>query len=359
MASRTMGGMRRARVMATSAVLLAAVLVVAGCARSGTATDDNDTQPDVESSSSMPAGEGTTQYPFTIETWAGNSVLEERPERIAVLGFSPSFDALEVLGVTPVYIDSEEVYWWNDDEWQANVELMDPNGFPLNLEGVASTNPDLIVAINSVEAYEEDLDALLAIAPVLETKELAPAPDRLDWRVVQRLVGEALDLSAASEDVIAKAESAVAASAAEHPEFEGKTAAVAYDYTGYGMEFYNPTGSNAEGLLADLGFAPNPRGAAFTDTSMVSDENIAQLDADVLLVYYDDEAQQKARESMPVFQSIPAVREGRYIPVTYRGPDTPGLGSEWVLRQGASATTLPLLVDYIGDTLADGLSPSA
>ncbi|OZE95185.1 hypothetical protein CH300_28080 [Rhodococcus sp. 15-1154-1] len=354
-----MGGSRRERVTAAAVGLLTAALVLAGCGSSDAPATESEASPAGTASSLVPEGEGTTQYPFTIETWAGSSVLEERPERIAVIGFSPSWDALEAIGVTPVYIDTEDVYPFNDDAWAENIELKDPNGYPLNLEAIASTDPDLIVAVNSVDAYKEDLDALLDIAPVLETKELAEAPDRLDWRIVQRLVGEALDLSSAAEDAIERAEDSVAAAAAAHPEFEGKTAAVAFDYAGYDLEYYNPTGSNAEGILEDLGFAPNPLSQTFAADAVVSNENIGQLNGDVLLMFYTDEAQRQARESMDVFQRIPAVAEGRYIPVIFQGTEgEPGLGAEWVLRQGASAVSLPLLIDFIADTLAEGLQPN-
>ncbi|WP_287220865.1 hypothetical protein [Rhodococcus sp. (in: high G+C Gram-positive bacteria)] len=69
----------RALVAAGAALLVA----VTGCSSSqDTASDDAATASDTF----LPEAEGTTTYPLTLHTPYGETVLEERPERIAIVG---------------------------------------------------------------------------------------------------------------------------------------------------------------------------------------------------------------------------------------------------------------------------------
>ena len=342
------GHVRRRPVVAVT-VALAAALALSGCGSDAGAGDDSSAD---AASSLLPDAEGTTDYPLTLPTWAGESVIEERPERIAAIGFSTNLDVLEVLEVTPVYTQSEEAEWeWRDQDWLDSIETVDTatRRDPLNFEAIAASRPDLIVALNSV--YEAgDFERLTEIAPVLEYEE--QLGDQADWREGQQLVGEALDLASASEEAIDAADQAIADTAEAHPEFDGKTVTVATDYT-TGVEYYTVAGGTAETFMTDLGFAPHPRAEDFVDDPAVSDESLAALDADALVVSYFDEETRRARESSPLFQSIPAVADGRYAAVVDGEPE-PGSHATWVLRRGASALSLPWAANTVADVwLAD------
>lgn|GEM_PF-1227031 len=351
---------------ALPAVAAAALLALSGCAASSDAASGDAASPDAASpatSSLLPAAEGVTEYPFTVTSWAGESVVEERPERVAVIGFSTNLDFVEVLDVTPVYTITEESPWaWRDPQWLASIEYTDSatRRDPVNFEAIAATEPDLIVALNFV-ADESDYAKLAAIAPVLEYGQ--KQGDKADWRAGQQLVGDVLDLGAAASAAVAAADEAVAAVAAAHPEFAGRTITIATDYgPEWGFDYYTPTGGTAEGILVDLGFAPNPLARSFVDDPTISDENLALLDADVLVAIYSDEQIRDTREAQPLFAAVPPVAEGRYVSLAYReGSDlllTPD-GQEqenatWVLRRGASALSIPWAVEVIADEwLAD------
>ena len=276
-------------------------------------------------------------------------MLEQRPERIAVVGFSSNLDALQALDVVPVYVQGEEAEWpWRDLEWMSQIEFVDTatRRDPINYEAIAAADPDLIVAVNFV--YENDVFALLSeIAPVLERAEQIDG-DKIEWQATQRMVGEALDLSAASERVVQDAEAAIASTAAAHPELAGRTITVATDYSS-GLQYYSVQGGTAEGILTTLGFVPNPLAVNFVDDPAVSDERVDLLDADVLIVFYFDAATREARESSALFAALPPVAEGRYVGIDDADP---GSNATWVMRRGASAVSLPWTVDLLAERVS-------
>ncbi|BBG03305.1 MULTISPECIES: ABC transporter substrate-binding protein [Pseudonocardia] len=341
---------RRGRRNAVPALAIALLLALAGCA--GTGSDDTADGGTAAGGPALPAAEGTTRYPLTLTTWAGETTLQERPERIAVIGFSPNVDALEALGVTPVYTMAEETEWpWRSQEWFSEIEMRDTatRRDPINFEGIASTEPDLIIATNFVQD-DVAFERLSSIAPVLENPEQV-AGDQISWQETQRMVGRALDLPAAADTVIAEAEQAVTTAAREHPRYAGRTITIATDYTQSGIDYYTVAGGTAERIVTAMGFAPNPLAEQFAADPGVADEQVGQLDGDVLVMFYNDAPGREARESAPLFQALPAVAEGRYVGVTI---DEPGSELTWVLRRGASATSLPWAADELTRQL-DGL----
>jgi iron complex transport system substrate-binding protein len=349
------------------AAAAAVVLALSGCAAStDPAAEGNPGAPaSAGTSDLLPAPEGTTQYPLTLTSWAGDTVLPERPERVAVIGFSTNFDVVEVLDVTPVYAITEESPWaWRDAAWLESIEYTDTatRRDETNFEAIAATNPDVIVALNYVWD-EADFEKLAAIAPVIEYEE--QQGDKADWRLGQLLVGEALDLEGAAQTAIDDADTAIASIADAHPEFVGKTATIGTDYgPESGFDYYTPTGGTAEGVLQDLGFTPNPLAENFVADPAISDENLGLLDADVLIVVYQNEAVRATREAQPLFAALSPVADGRYTSLA--SDDEAGLtlvtadGDEvdnatWVLRRGASALSLPWAVDVIANQWLAGI----
>lgn len=358
-----------------AAPAVAALLALAGC---GSADGTEAAQPDdaeespggTPSESLLPEPEGSTEYPLTLTTWAGESVLEERPERIAVIGFSTNVDFVQALEVTPVYTLTEDAeYPWRDEEWFAQIEHVDSatRRDPLNFEALAAADPDLIIVLNFL-ADGSDYERLTEVAPVLDYASAEQLGDQADWRAGQRLVGEALDLAEAAETAIDEADEEIAAVAAAHPEFEGRTITIGSEYGAeYGFEYYTTTGGTAEGIMGDLGFAPNPLAENFVEDPVISDENLSLLDSEVLLVMYADQATREARETMPLFESLPPVAEGRYVSLTTSEDDPMRLvrpdGTEtdnatWVLRRGASTVSLPWAVDVIANEWLAGIDLS-
>ncbi|WP_018658427.1 ABC transporter substrate-binding protein [Actinomadura flavalba] len=327
------------------AVALTALLALTGCA----STDDG---PAAAKSSGpqgpVPAAEGTTTYPLKLTTWAGETTLPKRPERIAVIGMSPNADALQALQVTPVYaLTDEPRVGWRDAAWVKKIEKVDEatRKDPINFEGIAAVKPDLIVALGAIFEKPE-FKKLADIAPVLD----APKNEELPWQEVQRLVGKTLDLGAAADKAVTTAEQALADAAKAHPQFAGKTITIANDYgANGGLSYYTVAGSITEGVMTKLGFTPNPNAKKFVDEDVVPDENLSLLDADLLVVTYSSEAVRKAREAKPLFKALKPVTEGRYIALTLVENDPTKLttadgkqveNAVWMLRMGASPASL-------------------
>ncbi|MFI5492431.1 ABC transporter substrate-binding protein [Actinoplanes sp. NPDC051859] len=341
----------------TSVAALAAILTITGCASTG-ASDKPATSSSQAPAGALPAAEGTTAYPLKLTTWAGESTLTKRPERIAVIGLNPNADALQALNVTPVYtLTDDPAAPWRDQAWLKKIEKVDTatRRDPINFEGIAAAKPDLIVAVGALEG-KPDYTKLTAIAPVLDTKEEAA---EITWQDLQRLIGQTLDLTAASDKLVASAEQAIADVAKAHPEFAGKTIAIANDYgPQYGLSYYTIADTFTEAVMLKLGFVAHPNAKKFVDEDVISDENLGLLDADILVVTYVSDEVRKAREAKPLFKSIKAVSDGRYVPLTLAKDDSTKLvttagkqvdNATWVLRAGASTASLPWAVKAVAD----------
>lgn len=101
-----------------------------------------------------------------------------------------------------------------------------------------------------------------------------------------------------------------------------------------------------ERVVRSLGFAPNPLAARFVDDAGVSDEQVGLLDADVLVAFYPDAASRTARKATPLFRALRPVAGGRYIGLAVGDP---GIEMAWVMRRGASATSLPWAVRVLAE----------
>ncbi|MFT3799108.1 ABC transporter substrate-binding protein [Microbacterium sp.] len=320
---------RTSRSTAGLAVLLAAGLALAGCAA--------DAAPESTSAAgALPAAEGTTTYPLTLETAYGETVLDERPERIAVIGGLGDQESVLALGITPVVGSDEVAYPWVADTGFADIEtFVNPWADSFDFEALAAADPDLIVA-STYGNLEGDYEKLTAIAPVLA---VAPIADYAwDWRELIGAVGAATDLAARADEEIAATEQATTDAAAAHPEYAGHTVSVLINRgQEYGIEFVNVAGSPAEDLLTALGFAehPNVEELSSFEWGDVSPENIGLVDADALLIglHGGDGTAEEATawmESNPLYQKLTAVQDGK---VSYIEPSaqTGSLDLAWAL----------------------------
>src|SRR5688500_1001929 len=202
------------RVRAPLTVLAAIPLALAALSGCGSAAGEEQT------TSGSAAADGA--FPVTVEHAFGETTIEEKPERVVVLGWSAQ-DTVYALGLEPVGMPEypfggggDGVLPWNDEYFDPAVTtLLDTADGP-PLEAIAALQPDVILA--PYDGFDEAVyESLTGIAP---TVAYAGEPWTTPWRDQTRMIGTALGLADEAEQLIAETDDRVAEIAAEHPEFE-------------------------------------------------------------------------------------------------------------------------------------------
>jgi iron complex transport system substrate-binding protein len=312
------------------AAVCAALLVALPLAACG---DDDDTSGSVPAS----ADSRSSAFPVTVEHKYGTTTIESAPERVVTVGYTDQ-DVTLAFGVVPVGVgDFLGGYDWRNRPWaQEALGGAEPEvvaGQEINFEAVAAQRPDLILAINA-GLKKSDYDKLSRIAPTV-----AQSGDFIDfgmpWQEQTRLVGKALGQSEKAEQIIEDLEAKFAKAREEHPEFEGRTAILAYGGPdGYGAY---ATGDTRSRFLTDLGFdlpeeVDELAGESFY--AEFSSEQFRLMDQDLVVMY----GPQEHIERDKVFGRLDAVKEDRVVYVDLTDQFAGALGF-------ASALSLDYLLD--------------
>lgn len=303
--------MRTPRIRATRLMgaVIAGLVLITGCAASGDPVADETSG---TASRALPTAEGVTEYPLTLKTPFGDTTLDKRPERIAIVTANTlDTDALIALGGTPVFAPStvDRNPWLDGDDIKGIKKLWNADaGTEVSAESVAAATPDLIVALAAYETFDQArFDKLSTIAPVLYA-----AQGELTWQELTQKLGDTLDLTATAKKAVAGAEQKVAQTRAEHPEFKGKSAThvIVYEEK-YGPYYASSPGSDTALLLEQLGFVLPAAAAKFTKDGTISDELVGLIDADFLLL--STSANPEYFVDAPLVKAVPAVADGRAI----------------------------------------------
>ncbi len=283
-------------------------------------------------------------FPVTVEHRFGTTEIPSEPERVVTVGYTDQ-DITLALGVVPVGVgDFLGGYEWRTRPWAqdalggAKPEVV--SGQELNYEAIAAQRPDLIIAVNA-GLQKGDYEKLSQIAPTV-----GQTGDYIDfgmpWDEQTLLVGKALGREAQAEQVVADVKAKFEQVRADHPEFEGKTAVLAYGGPdGYGAYATQDTRSR---FLTDLGFKVPERIDELAGDSFFiqfSQEQFRLMDQDVVVMY----GAQKDILANPVFKRLDAVKEDRVIYVDLTDQFAGALGF-------ASAISLPFLLDESTDMFA-------
>ena len=272
---------------------LAALIATTGLLTLAACGSDSSGSSEDESGSSTVDG---SAYPVTIETSLGSVEIEEPPERVVTIGFNGQDFAL-ALGVEPVGVREFLGYDAPNRPWAPDSvrgqEIPTVGAEELNVEKVASLKPDLILGLNGY-LDKQTYDLLSDIAPtVAESESTAPG-----WKEQTLITGKALGVEDDAKQLVQQTEQAFADAAAEHPEFEGKSAAFALGGTyALGADDYRTN------WLSDLGFTLADKGGE------VSEEKLGVFDKDVLIAEgVEDDVMNSA-----VFQSLDVVEQNRMV----------------------------------------------
>lgn len=304
-------------------VVLVVALALAACGDGDDAATDAgaETSAAAEATSapeSTSVGTPAAAFPLTIEHKFGATTITAVPERVISVGYN-EHDFLLALGVVPVglrdwYGEQPNSVWpWATD--QLGDETPDVIGTTdgINYEAVAALDPDVIVGIWSGMTQEE-YDLLSAIAPTVAQSD-AYADYGTPWQEQTEILGLVTDRTAEAAAAVARIDARLAEVRAEHPEWEGLTATVAF-FFGEAPGAYNTSDPRSR-FLSDLGFTVpeeydvDDDGSGFFE---VSAENLGQIDTDLIVWVAGDESQYADLVSaLPTRQTLRATQEGREI----------------------------------------------
>jgi len=308
--------LRRAAAVATAT---AVVLSLAACSGSSGSSGGASTSPDAT---------GDAAFPVTVESALGSATIEKKPERVVALGWGAADIALE-LGTVPVGIEADT--WGGDADgyqpwFREAVEKQGADlpktiaGYPLDVDAIVALNPDLVLAPQS-GLDQATFDQLSELVPVVAYPG-EPWQTTIQDQVT--IAANALGVPDEAAPLLKKRQDAIDAAAAAHPELAGKTFAYVYAGTEPGsLSVYLPGDPRVE-LLTGLGMALAPSVANLTASpgtfaATLGLENADQLDdVQVLFTWFNDETEQAATESQPLFAQIPAFAKGAYVPMLDR-----------------------------------------
>ncbi len=258
----------------------------------------------------------TQEYPLTIEHKFGTTIIEAAPDRVASVDYNGA-DNLLAMGIQPVAIR----YWYGDSDnglwpWAEPLLSSDPQILrgDLNFEQVAASEPDVILAIWSGITASE-YEQLSKIAPVVAVPD-GVGDYALPWDELALIAGAAAGKLDEAKALVEDLRTDMAAMAARNPDWQGKTASVAYywnDAPGvYAGDDIRPL------VLSNLGLrTPDAVNAATSDGEFAltfSEEGLEIVDADVLIWVTDGSQEQRDKiESLALRPALAAFQEGREV----------------------------------------------
>lgn len=308
----------------------------------------------------VPAGTPAAQtqadssaFPVTIDHKYGSTTITAKPERIVTVGLT-DHDALLALGIVPVGTTEwfggypGSIWPWAQDEWAAlGGEVPEAvGGESINLEKIASLQPDLILALYS-GLKQEEYDLLTQIAPTV-----AQPADYVDygipWQELTLTAGKAVGQADAAQTLVDEVEARFAQVQADHPEFVGATAVATMAWQG--IYLYGPQDIRSR-LLTALGFVLPEGIAEITGSTFggnLSMERADLLDTDVII--WIDPQEAEGELGGPVYQALPVHTEGREVLLSSDDELAIGGATSFV-----SVLSLPYLLDNLVPMLVAAL----
>lgn len=283
-------------------------------------TNENEAEPSDSASS-----DSVSSYPIVIAHAFGETILEEKPERIVTIGWGNQ-DTPLALGVAPVGVSAanyglvteHNLHPWTDEAF-SSLLVEQPMVFDdvdgLDFEAISDASPDVILASYS-GITEEDYALLSEIAPVVAYPD---KPWQTYWRDQTILNATGMGMKEAGEAKVAEIDALIAEKTSKYPALSGTKAAFFWispdDFSSFYV--YLPADPRAA-YLNDLGLSFPDSVLAMAENSSdfsitVSRENADQL-ADVeMMVVYGDEALLEALQADELMSQIPAIKNGAVV----------------------------------------------
>ena len=293
-------------------------------------------------------------FPVTIPHVYGETVIESQPLRVVTIGWSTQ-DAVIALGIDPVAMPLNT--WGGDAEgflpWTRSALgdrplpiLLDTTEIPF--EVIAGVTPDVILAPYS-GITEEEYGLLSEIAPTVAYPEIAWGTS---WQDVQTISATALGFSAKGAQLVADTEALIASQTEQYPELAGKTFIYGNMSSGEAFNLYTTTDARSL-FLSAIGLEPSEYAKSLDAKAdpaspyfvTVSFEEAGDLEADIVVFWFETQEGYDAAQAMPLFNEIPAVKRGSFVPV---------VGADLVMATSAfSVLSIPYMLDAFIPSLAE------
>jgi iron complex transport system substrate-binding protein len=217
-------------------------------------------------------------------------------------------------------------------------------------EQFAAAKPDVILAPYS-GLTQEDYDTLSKIAPVVAYPD---GPWATPWQDQLTIIGKALGLPAKAAAIKDEIDSHIADLATQYPELNGKTFLYGAANQPGQLNIYRATDPRVE-LLTQLGMTVSPSVAALDNGSdaasyfyPLSYEKLGDIDTDVLVAYFGDQAAADEFAKTPAVAAMASVQAGHFAPI---------IGESYVMASSApSALSIPWMLDRYVPELAKAAS---
>jgi iron complex transport system substrate-binding protein len=302
---------RTPRAIAATAAVALASLVLSACG--------SDAETDDETGAAADAA-----FPVTIQHVFGETVIEEKPERVATVAWA-NHEVPLALGIVPVGMSKAT---WGDDndngvlpwvedkltELGAETPVLFDETEGIDFEAVADTQPDVILAAYS-GLTQEEYDTLSKIAPVVAYPEVAWGTSVQDMITLN---SQALGLAEEGEELVGELDVKVKASLEAHPALEGKKILFSWiDPADMSQVGFYTSHDTRPGFIHELGL-PLPAvvetASAETEefyTTVSAEETEKFEDVDVIVSYgATDGSTLAAIQADPLLSKIPAISKG-------------------------------------------------
>lgn len=309
----------RIRLISVLAILLAAT----GCSQSASPSESpvSDSMVTVETTEATETTEGV--FPIVLEHALGETVIEEKPERVAAIGWG-NLDIPLALGIAPVGVsrvtygaaDDNGLFYWTNEAFAA-LGVEEPNVFDdtdgLDFEAINNAEPDIILAAYSGISQEE-YDQLSEIAPVAAYREAWATT----WQDLTIDNGKALGMEDEARALVDETNALIEEKTAEYTDIRGLTAAYCYFDTSNLSSFYVyvPKDPRAAYLI-DLGLELPDSIRDLDDGTFffmtVSSENIDVLNELDLIVTWGEDETLAALQADPLINQVPAIQRGSVV----------------------------------------------
>lgn len=258
-------------------------------------------------------------FPVTVDHEFGSTTVTSEPKRIVVAGLTEQDTVLQ-LGFKPVattewYGEQPSAVWpWAQDLLGDTKPTVLTQTDGPEYEKIAGLRPDLIIAVNA-GLDQKIYDKLAKIAPtVAQPKGGSQYFSPWDEQAIQ--TAKALGKEAEGKKLVADTKAAYAKVAAAHPEFKGKTATFSQGLPYDGSIYVYQDGLSTE-FLTYLGFTITPGLEKYSEgpgiQAQIPEEKLDVIDADVIVFATEEDKNIDQLKSMPTFDTLKAVREGRAV----------------------------------------------